>query len=161
MKRPIKLTDADIERFWSKVNVKGPNDCWEWIGARTAGYGMLMTAGNTTLRANRIATFLEYGPSDLDACHTCDNPPCCNPRHLFWGTKCQNLQDASRKGRCSLQRYPHLAQGEKNNSAKLTVAAVAEIKRSDESSRLAALRFGVCRSSIKNIRSGKTWGHVA
>lgn len=82
----------------------GDDECWAWSGASNGiGYGVLTFHG-----VQRLATHLSLEtdgrprPSiEHVACHSCDNPPCTNPRHLWWGTEKQNMQDASEKGRLS------------------------------------------------------------
>jgi hypothetical protein len=162
-RRPIKLNKSDILRFWNKVARGKPNECWEWQAARLEpGYGIFMTKGNTTLRANRIALTLSKGPipTGLDACHTCDNPPCCNPNHLFYGTMQRNLQDASAKNRCAVQRHPEIVRGERNGSAKLTEKEVRAIRCKSESITQAATRYSVSITIIKRIRNRTLWTHV-
>lgn len=93
------------ERFWEKVRKGDAGDCWEWTANRHQfGYGMFAVR-NVPTTAMRVAWELTYGPipSGLHVCHHCDNPPCCNPAHLFLGTAKDNLGDAARKGRT--QRY--------------------------------------------------------
>lgn len=159
--RVIALSESDIVRFWSKVDIRGPDECWLWLGGKTAGYGVFMTKGNVTLRANRIVAYLEWMNDEKDAtlhaCHRCDNPPCCNPSHIFYGTRFDNFQDCSRKRRCALQRYPTLAQGERNNAAKLSREQALRIKESPERTSLLATRFNVSRTMVKAIRSGRSW----
>lgn len=90
-----------LERFWAKVDVQGPDDCWEWTGARHAqGYGHLRAAGRT-MKAHRVSALIHFGPFDrrMDVRHTCDNPPCVNPNHLRVGTTLQNVRDCIDKGR--------------------------------------------------------------
>lgn len=87
------------ETFWSRVDQSG--DCWEWTGARfPRGYGTTRFEGKNWY-SHRLAWVLTNGPipAGLQVCHTCDNPPCCRPEHLFLGTIKENLQDASAKGR--------------------------------------------------------------
>lgn len=88
------------ERFWSKVNKSGPNGCWLWTGANDGGYGQIWVNGRNE-KAHRIAWLLTHGviPEGKMACHTCDNPPCVNPAHIFWGTMSDNILDAVNKGR--------------------------------------------------------------
>lgn len=91
------------DRFWSKVQVAGPSDCWEWKAYRNkAGYGVFGWTNKTTL-AHRTAWGLEFGeiPEGMCVCHTCDNPACCNPSHLFLGTHRDNMGDCQKKGRHS------------------------------------------------------------
>jgi len=79
------------ETFWARVDCTG--DCWPWLGARDPdGYGNLR-AGNVNYRAHRAAYELTAGPipSGMEIMHACDNPPCCNPRHLSPGSHQQNM----------------------------------------------------------------------
>ena len=95
------------ERYWAKVDKRGPNDCWPWLAAVTAeGYGFMR--GGTredgrqiTVRAPKVAYELEYGPLPAGkiVMHECDTPGCCNPRHLKAGTYSQNSIDAVIRGR--------------------------------------------------------------
>lgn len=99
--RPGKITTG--QDFWARVDQSGgPNACWPWMGYRTPrGYGRLYCGSRTPVYAHRVACALAHGPipPGMDACHKCDNPPCCNPAHLFPGTQDDNIQDAKRKGR--------------------------------------------------------------
>lgn len=88
-------------RFWIRVDGSAGDDaCWPWLGARDPkGYGQ---AGKRW-RAHRVAMFLTNGPipPGMFVCHHCDNPPCCNPAHLFIGTVTDNMRDCAAKGRTS------------------------------------------------------------
>ncbi len=85
--------------------------------------------------------------------HRCDRPACCNPDHLFLGTKADNNADMIAKGRD--RQRPLL--GESNPQAKLTREQVIEILASGESAAALARRFGVSASTAKDVRAGKTW----
>jgi len=89
------------EDFWLKVHKAGPNDCWEWQCSRhKQGYGHLVTGGVYWL-AHRLAWLFTHGIlfDDEKVLHTCDNPPCVNPQHLWTGTQKDNMQDCAAKGR--------------------------------------------------------------
>jgi len=98
--------DAKTEaRFWAKVRLGSPGECWEWTASRNAtGYGQFCFGG-TKRRAHRVAYALTHGeiPAGMCALHRCDNPPCVNPAHLFLGTQEDNNADRDEKGR---QRSP-------------------------------------------------------
>lgn len=100
-------TRAVVERFWAKVDRSGGLfECWPWTAARfhdAAGvpnYGMFAFRGRVW-KASRVAWVLTHGeiPDGLTVCHTCDNPPCVNPAHLWLGTLTQNRRDSIAKGR--------------------------------------------------------------
>jgi hypothetical protein len=95
------------ELFWSRVQRGGKDECWPWIGGCTDknGYGQMRFRGKNEL-THRIAYILTHGsiPDGLFACHHCDNPPCCNPHHLFEGTALDNMRDAISKGRLWWQK---------------------------------------------------------
>lgn len=97
-----KTPEQQIEAFWNRVDRSGgENSCWLWTSSRKkGGYGGISWKGKQD-RAHRIAYSLTYGeiPDGLYVLHECDNPPCCNPKHLFLGTHLENMQDRDRKGR--------------------------------------------------------------
>lgn len=86
--------------LWGRVDKSGgPEACWPWTGARHKGYGMIGIARKKH-GTHRVAYALATGdPGDLHVCHACDNPPCCNPAHLFLGTHQDNMRDLVAKGR--------------------------------------------------------------
>ncbi|SFF17203.1 hypothetical protein [Methylobacterium sp. yr596] len=112
--RPLPIIEPyDADRFWEKVNARaGEEACWPWTAALCAqGYGRFKLEGRL-FGAHRIALYLSEPDKaalnrSLYALHACDNPGCCNPAHLAWGTPRLNAQQASERGR--LVRVPKCA----------------------------------------------------
>ena len=166
------------ERFWSKVAITAnPEKCWLWeAGKLPAGYGQF-NVRKRNLKAHRVAYVLTHGYSGTDkmfVCHTCDNPSCCNPNHLFLGDHNDNMRDKHRKGRCvgfsgdrnpSRTRPERMKRGEDSHYAKLNEENVREIRRrfSDGETNKTHLanEFKVCPGTICLIINRKNWKHVA
>lgn len=148
------------ERFWSKVDRRGPDECWEWHAHRNqAGYGRFTPTGRNQQPAHRIAWVLTHGPipDGMFVCHHCDNPPCCNPAHLFLGAPVENTQDMIAKERSATPL------GEASQFAKLTETDVQEIRRRSahgDSYPTLARAFNVHRETIGLIVRRETWKHV-
>ncbi len=109
---PVDVSDRypeeTLERFWKKVEVRGPDECWLWQAATNEhGYGIIRINGKN-VKAHRVA--LSRGavepPPDVAALHSCDNPPCVNPRHLRWGTQQDNIRDMHERARRVYTRSP-------------------------------------------------------
>jgi hypothetical protein len=181
---PQGLAERDHARFWSKVGIQGPWDCWEWRAARyPAGYGIFGVRGRIPQGAHRIAYEISRGcdPGDLWVLHHCDNPACCNPAHLSLGTQTDNMQAMAARGRQGFQRHPELAargdrnalrkhpelilRGEQLGTSKLTEAGVKTIRHQHSSGQASyrelALRMGVSKTAIRFIVKGISWKHVA
>lgn len=145
------------ERFWSKVDIRGPDDCWPWLAALfTDGYGAFCL-DRRIQSAHRIVWIVTNGPipEELCICHHCDNRACCNPTHLYIGTPGDNIQDAARKGR--------MARGECHYRAGLIDREVLEIRRlhaAGASQTSSAIRYGVSNSCINSIVHNETWRHL-
>lgn len=151
-----------MERFWSKVDILGPEDCWMWQGGiKDTGRGNFWLQGKT-VQAHRMTWALVNGPipSGIQVCHHCDNGACCNPRHLFLGTQGDNLKDMANK-----RRHPWiLRRGEDHYKSLLTKKDVLEIRQKytpyKYSQYTLAKEYSVSRSAIQQIVEGRSWKHV-
>lgn len=129
----VRETKPLSERFWEKVDKRGPDECWEWTAYQeTTGYGQIQIGrhGNKkATRAHRVSWELHNGPipAGLHICHHCDNPPCVNPAHLFIGTHQDNMDDMLAKGRDSKPPRNNV-RGEKNGHANFTNEQVREMR---------------------------------
>lgn len=148
-----------VDRFWSKVTVVEDDDsCWEWTaGCSGDGYGAFKVRGQQ-VGAHRYSYELNVGPipDDMQVLHSCDNPLCVRPKHLFLGTVADNMADKAAKLRGPL--------GDRNPRAKLTESSVREIRRrvaAGASQRAIAREFKVGHLAVHRLVHRKTWRHVA
>ena len=90
---------SEIKRFWPKVDVRSPDECWEWQGNISAGYGRLKINGEN-VGAHRISWEIHNGsiPHGMYILHKCDNRRCVNPNHLYLGTQSDNISDREYRG---------------------------------------------------------------
>ncbi len=148
-------TATDVERFLSKINRANEADCWEWTAGKREGYGRFRVGDNLYV-ATRLMWRLVHGvdPMGQLVLHTCDNPGCCNPDHLFLGSDEDNNRDKETK-----RRGKHPA-GEDNGLAKLTTEDVINIYHSADSSTDLGRKYSVTEANIRSIQSGRSWQHV-
>ena len=159
MQKPLE------ERFWARIPRVQSDKCWEWKGARFDppwDYGMIangtLPSGKPKMvGAHRISWELHNGPipGGMRVCHTCDNPPCVNPAHLFLGTAKDNTQDMVKKGRCNP------AVGERGGFAKLTWEGVRELRRRYATEHISHTRLarelGLAQGTVSAILRGEAW----
>ena len=144
------------KRFFSKVEKTG--NCWIWKRSKTkSGYGVFNLSGKF-IRAHRFSWLWHNGDisKGICVCHSCDNPICVNPKHLWLGTPTQNNLDRDKKGRTSKNPY-----GEKNSNAKLTNEEAFAIRKiyslgKTNTEKLSVL-FKVSRYSIRQIVENKSY----
>ena len=145
-----------FERFWSRVRFPDEpkeGDCWNWTALKTkAGYGIMGVGRRPDLKnayAHRLSWQMQHGPilNGLHVCHSCDNPSCVRPDHLFLGTAGDNMRDMWSKGRG-------------RNGARLTREIAEQIREkvaTGQSRAVVARELGVSPSLISMIVSGSRW----
>lgn len=151
-----------VARFTRYVKRGDPDSCWNWTGAHSGGgYGGFRLGSPRRMRRSHIVAWeIHHGrpvAPGLFVCHSCDNPPCCNPAHLGSGTHAINMGEMVERGRSS--------RGQDRPSAKLTDRDVRAIRRRYAAGgvrqRDLADDYGVVQSLISRVINGHIWGHVA
>lgn len=143
----VEHISAVCDRFWAKVDARSDDECWPWIGSRNRdGYGTFGLASRKTVLAHRFAYATTVGePMRQNVLHRCDNPPCCNPAHLFLGDQAANVADAIAKGRW----------GHRGPFHKLSLEIHEEIVRAylagGISQSALGRKFGVSQATISSI----------
>ena len=144
------VTNKLLTRLWSKIDVRGPNECWPWKASLNSPgcYGRF-SIGNRTIPASRAVWVVTRGPLAPGEVvrHECDCKQCCNPAHLRAGSQGKNMVDAFARG---LSRF------------KLTPSDVIDIVmlKSERSSRDLAKMFGVGKDTINGIIRGRNWSYI-
>ena len=154
----IRITDGEFLRKFESLTDRAASGCWEWLGGRVSGYGTIYRDGKLW-KAHRMAWKIHHGsdPGDKCVCHSCDNPGCVNPDHLWLGEHEDNMGDMKRKGRAKGFR------GEANKSAKITaedVLAIRELYSAGESQPKIGSKYGLDQTTVSDIVLRKTWAHV-
>lgn len=149
-----RISKKRIEHLWSRV--KKTKKCWNWTGCTNSeGYGQFKINGKL-YKTHRIVYYLYDGQPKGIVMHTCDNPKCCNPKHLIDGTMAENSKDMVQKGRAV---HPQ-TKGKDNGRSKLTEKKVKQIRKMDGTLKQIAKKFNVCESTISMIKNRKTWKHI-
>lgn len=130
-------------------SIPEPNTgCWLWMrGCNSAGYGVYQQQ-----LAHRLSYMCANSceiDSSTDVCHRCDNTYCVNPDYLFEGTRADNMQDASKKGRLRFGKSNHMT---KFDDA--TVEAIIEQAKAGVPQWLIAHRFGTSQPHVSNLLNG-------
>ncbi len=158
-KRRARETYCSIHcAVWPRITKAAPDACWPWQGQLVGGYG----AGgfdkkryrvSRVVLAEKLGRELELGEQAL---HSCDNPACCNPAHIFVGSAADNMADKVAKGRGS--SIPPCLKGEAHGRAKLTEANVRDIwaRRAEGSTKLGC-EYGVANTTVHNIFRKTNW----
>jgi len=147
------------QAFREKYLVDPGSGCWIWQASfMRTGYGQFNARNGRIVTAHRFSFELHKGaiPDGLFVCHTCDNRACVNPDHLWLGTCAENLADMRSKGRAVIPDR----KGEANGQSKITEDDALFIKSSSDSLSVLSKRFGITKTSVSNIKNGKTWRHL-
>lgn len=152
-----------------KIDQRGTDECWPWVGKYkdVHGYGRFDVAGKA-YRAHRVVYYYFFGGielagpkdemSDQFVLHKCDNTSCCNPAHLYLGTKLQNMKDRQERGKG--YGYEHST---KSPRAKLTTEEVLDIrakKKAGATCKALALLYEVSPSTIHGVLYGRHYQDV-
>ncbi len=154
----ILLRPVIISRFYQSALRLSEDECWPWISTLDKdGYGVFQVEYiqyRAHVIAYAIANNLDY--ITLLVLHSCDNPKCCNPKHLFLGTTQDNTRDTINKGR--------KARGEDSNRTTLVKEEILEIREKYKSNRYSqqqlAYEYGVCQTTISGIIRRRLWHHI-
>lgn len=175
-----------IDRFWAKVDIQGPDDCWNWKASVQGGtkekpygqfaYGGRKENGGVSQLAHRFAYLLKKGlidcntPVDIGKVlkrdfvvrHTCDNPLCCNPKHLRGGTQKKNIKDMIKKGK---KATPPEGGWRNKLTSKLVLKIRGLYKRGWEIRRIQTLLFEKYHKDVSDVCvwsavTGKSWKDV-
>lgn len=154
-----------VQKFWSRT--RWESECLIWTGpVINSGRGSIARNRRKYL-VYRFAYMLICGPipDGLQVLHSCDNPLCVNPKHLFSGTQADNMQDMVRKGRASWQTRPETrARGIRHGMAKLNETQVREIRSLAAAARMSryeiAAQFHVSYPTVTKIINREIWSHL-
>ena len=161
--------------FWGKVKIGDRGECWEWTGYTSKGkrnrkghcYGRIDIFGVKGAYVHRVAYFLarpgkislSIGKDDLEVCHTCDNPICCNPRHLYLGTHEDNMRDMALSSRAYCSQLLSVETPRAKLTADEVRAIRLKVKEGMQRIELAHL-YDVSLSTIKGVLSRRHYADV-
>ena len=152
------ISQRDQDRFHTKVERRGPDECWPWLDSLdgTNGYGRMSVGtrilGNQQLLGAHVLAQV-LGNRDLlpgeHALHRCDNRGCCNPVHIFGGTNNENIADKVAKGRAKFRDNP------RDSRSKLTCEQVAAIQVDPRRGVDIAAEYGISQQRVCDLRNGR------
>jgi hypothetical protein len=154
--RQCRYSATPEEIFWSRVNKRGPDECWEWEGRKSKGYGVF-DKNWKWIRAHVFSYELHFRPvgEGMEVMHSCDNPGCVNPAHLRQGTHLENMQDLKERG------HVNYRSGEEHPMAKLNWKMVHQIRDEYIPKYGSIVRLGrkhnVSAAAISSIVHNKNW----
>jgi len=155
---PVKFIQGHHKRRSSPdFIVDEETGCWNWQGAQSNGYGRRRKDGKVQ-SVHRVVWEENNGPipEGLQVLHHCDNPPCCNPEHLFLGTQADNVADMISKNRD--------ARGERRGNSKLTEADVRAMRRAYARGNVTGValaeKYGVGKAVVSTVVRMDSWRHV-
>jgi hypothetical protein len=154
----FEVTSSLRLRFEARVNRRGPQECWPWLGSMRNGYGAIKHE-HGVLGTHVVAFVIANGavPDGLIVTHSCDNRACCNPSHLKAGTFADNVVEMNERRRITAPR------GEETHNAKLTdelVRLIWAFRASGMSRYKIASALGINEWTVKGVLGRKTWRHV-
>lgn len=141
------MTETVADRLCKRLHLTS-SGCWEWLGyCNVDGYGQI-NIGLGRFLTHRVTWVMVHGqiPKGMKILHICDNPPCCNPAHLWLGTNADNSADMVAKGRAATP------------GAKLTSNQVEAIRADARIQREIAIDYGITRQNVSLIKRGEIWG---
>lgn len=145
-----------MERLVTRIEVRGDDECWPCGAAHTQmGHASFHMVGYGTVYAHQLTYILEYGPipEGMIVRHTCDNPPCCNPKHLVLGSLSDNQRDAVERGR-------HARAGGKPKLTPDLVRALRQRHADGERIDHMARELGLDRRTVGKAIDGSHWSKV-
>lgn len=148
----LVFNDNVSRRYWGKVAIGDPDECWVWTATNYQGYGRFRIKSSSdkwlTIASHRMSLYLSERTSGKGyiACHKCNNPPCCNPNHLYWGTPADNTKDSIKAG--TFKRAKNPIKINKEDRDWIYEQLIHERFKGSELAKM----FNVSQSTISNIK---------